>query len=61
MLDALGPLLWAAVAAYWAWLRPRLWSGRRRLAILVSVVEVGLSLGLLYLGAVVAVGMIQRR
>jgi hypothetical protein len=60
MLDALGPLLWAAVAAYWVWLRPRLRSGRR-LATLVTAVEVGLSLGLLYLGAVVAAGMIQRR
>jgi hypothetical protein len=61
MVDALGPLLWVAVAAYWAWLRPRLWSGRGRLATLITAVEVGISLGLLYLGAVMASGMIQRR
>jgi hypothetical protein len=61
MVDALGPLLWVAVAAYWAWLRPRLWSGRGRLATLITAVEVGGSLGLLYLGAVMASGMIQRR
>jgi len=61
MLDALGPLLWAAVVAYWAWLRPRLWSGRRRPVTLVIAVEVGLSLGLLYLGAALASGMIRRR
>ena len=61
MLDALGPLLWAAVAAYWAWLRPRRWFGRHRLAALITTVEIGVSLGLLYLGAVLAVGMIQRR
>jgi hypothetical protein len=61
MLDALGPLLWAAVAAYWAWLRPRLWPGRRRLATLITAAEIGISLSLLYLGAVAASGMIQRR
>jgi hypothetical protein len=61
MVDALGPLLWVAVAAYWAWLRPRLWSGRGRLATLITAVEIGISLGLLYLGAVMASGMIQRR
>jgi hypothetical protein len=61
MPDALGPLLWVAVVAYWAWLRPRLRLRRHRAAPLITAVEVGLSLGLLYVGAVVAAGMIQRR
>lgn len=60
MRDALGPLVWAAVGAYWAWVRPRprpAWASGR----LIMAAEVAVSLGLLYLGAVLAAGMIQRR
>jgi hypothetical protein len=60
MGDAVAPLLWGVVAAYWLWIRPRprpAWASGR----LVTLLEVGVSLVVLYLGAVLAAGMINRR
>jgi hypothetical protein len=60
MPDWVGPLVWGLVVVYWVWLRPRprpAWARGR----LVTAVEVVVSLSLLYLGAVLAAGMINRR
>jgi hypothetical protein len=58
--DVVGPLLWVAVVVYWTWLRRRprpAWATGR----LVTLLELGVSLAVLYLGAVLASGMINRR